>query len=124
MNKLLAAESGEGGGAGTNFTNPFLKDTALEGLKGEEFLGKFLPKAVGLVLVFGAVAFFFMFVWGAISWMVSGGDKAGVESAKGKITNSIIGMVLLLGTFAIIGLIENFFGIDILSIDMGPLVIQ
>ena len=65
-----------------------------------------------------------MLLWGAISWILSGGDKAGLESAKGRITNAIVGFVLLIGTFAIVKLIETFFGIDILSIDIGPLVIQ
>jgi hypothetical protein len=67
---------------------------------------------------------FFMFIWGAVSWILSGGDKAKIESAKGKITSALVGLVLMIATFAIVKLIETFFGINILSIDIGPLVIQ
>ena len=88
------------------------------------FFEELIPNGIGLLFVFGGLAFFFMFVWGAISWILSGGDKAGVESAKNKITNSLIGMALMVGIFAIVNLIENFFGISILSIDIGPLIIQ
>lgn len=90
----------------------------------EGFLALFIPNIVGLLFVFGGVAFFFMFVWGAVTWILSGGDKAGVEAAKGRITSALIGVVLLLSSFAIIGLIETFFGVNILTIDIGPLVIK
>lgn len=108
------------------FTNPVVGPT-LTGLETGDsslFINQFLPKFVGILFVVGGVAFFFMLVWGAIGWILSGGDKAGVESAKNKITNAIIGMILLIASFAIVKLIEGFFGIDILSIDIGPLVIQ
>lgn len=121
---LVQSDPGSNGGGGTNITNPFLKGSALEGLTGQDFIAKFIPNAIGLVLVVGLVFFFFMLVWGAISWILSGGDKAGLESAKGRITNSIVGVILLLSTFALVKIIESFFGIDILSIDIGPLVIQ
>lgn len=122
-NNLLA-----GGGANT-ITNPVFKGTVFDLLisdpdGGSIFLGMLLPKLVGLLFVFGAVAFLFMFVWGAITWILSGGDKAHVENAKGRITNVLIGFILMIATFAIIKLIETFFGIDILLIDIGPLVIQ
>lgn len=124
---LLAAESDPGGGGPVGagmFTNPFLKGSSLEGLTGKNFFEKFIPRGVGLLFVFGALAFFFMFIWGAITWILSGGDKAGVESAKNKITNALVGFILMIGVFAVINLIERFFDINVLSIDIGPLVIQ
>ena len=124
MNKILLA----GGGNGA-LTNPIFKGTIFESLLlseegGTLFLGKILPNIIGLLLVFGVVTFFFMLLWGAVSWIISGGDKAHIESAKARITSALIGLVLMLSTFAIVKLIEAFFGIDILSIDIGPLVIQ
>ncbi|MEK7168616.1 MAG: hypothetical protein AAB778_01260 [Patescibacteria group bacterium] len=122
-NNLLA-----GGGSGT-ITNPLFNGKIYDGLVsytqgGSGFFNLVLPKLVGLVLVFGSVAFFFIFVWGAISWILSGGDKAHVESARARITNSLIGFILMISVFAVAKLIETFFGIDILSIDIGPLIIQ
>lgn len=127
-NNLLA-----GGTSSTidgSISNPLLKGSILEkvnlgGSSGPSvFLNVYLPKFVELLLIFGSLSFFFMLIWGAISWILSGGDKASLEGAKNKITNAIIGMVLMIGSFAIIKLIESFFGIKILSIDIGPLVIQ
>lgn len=116
MNKTLAQ----------GFTNPVVGDTlkAFESAEYSYFLNFFLPRFVGLLFIFGALAFFFMLLWGAITWILSGGDKAHVENARGRITNALVGFVLMIATFAIVRLIEAFFGIDILSIDIGPLVIE
>ncbi|AKM83108.1 hypothetical protein A2422_04010 [Candidatus Woesebacteria bacterium RIFOXYC1_FULL_31_51] len=109
-------------------TNPVFKDGVLENFlidpSGTEFLKVFLPNAVGLMFVVGIVIFLFMMLLGAISWIASGGEKSAIEGARGKITNAIIGIVLLLSTFALLKIIEVFFGINILTIDIGPLIIQ
>lgn len=108
------------------FTNPVVGET-LKGYESgspDQFLVKFLPNVVGLILIIGAVAFFFMLLWGATMWILSGGDKASVESSRNKITHAILGFVLLIATFAVIALVESFFDINILSIDIGPLFIK
>lgn len=107
-------------------TNPTLGNILNSKLTVEPsiYFQELIPRGVGWLFVFGSLAFFFMFIWGAVTWILSGGDKAGVESARNKITNALIGFVLMIGSFAIIKLIETFFGIDILLIDIGPLIIQ
>ncbi|MBL7036901.1 hypothetical protein ISR94_03660, partial [Candidatus Microgenomates bacterium] len=47
-----------------------------------------------------------------------------IEGARGRITSALVGVVILFSTFALIKIVETFFGIDILTIDIGPLVIQ
>jgi hypothetical protein len=105
-------------------TNPAFKGSPLENLSGEEFFQKLLPSLIGLILLGGVLIFFFYMLIGGIQWITSGGDKAGLESAKGKITNAIVGLVILFTTFAIIKAIEAFFGVDILTLDIGPLKIE
>lgn len=77
-----------------------------------------------LALLIGALIFFFMMIFGAIQWISSGGDKAALESARGKLTGAIIGFAILLAVFALIKVIEGFFGVNILILDIGPLQIQ
>ena len=79
---------------------------------------------VGLGLLVGVLIFFFVMVVGAIGWITSGGDKAAIESARGKIVSAIVGLIILFALFALIGAIENFFGVDILSLDIGPFTIK
>lgn len=108
------------------FTNPVVGTTLnnLETGDSGAFLSKFIPMGVGWLFVFGGISFFFMLVLGGIGWILSGGDKASLESAKNKVTNAIIGFILMIASFAIIKIIQKFFGISILSIDIGPLFIQ
>lgn len=123
-NNLLA-----GGGVSNTITNPVFKGTIFDAMISTEdggsiFIGMLLPRMVGLLFVVGAISFFFIFIWGAVSWILSGGDKAHVESAKGRITSALVGFILLISSYAIIRLIQSFFGINILLIDIGPLVIR
>lgn len=96
----------------------------LRGKTGIEFFQEFIPNLVGLGFVVGALVFFFVMVVGAIQWIASGGDKAAVEVARGKISNAIIGFVILLAVFALLKVIEDFFGFNILTLDIGPLKIE
>ncbi len=112
--KLLAADE---------ITNPALGPN-LSGLSGSGFFAALLPKLVTLVFIIGGLIFFFILVTGAISWITSGGEKQALESARSKITNGLIGIVILFVGFAVITFIERFFGIKILTIDIGSLIIQ
>lgn len=123
MNQTFSGDKqGEIGTVGT-LKNPLIGDS-LNSLTGADFVATLVPKLIGLLFVFGSIAFFFMFLWGAVSYILSGGDKSHMEIARSKITNAFVGIVLLFGSFAIVKLVEAFFGVDILSIDIGPLVIQ
>ena len=109
-------------------TNPAL-GPKLQGPLGESgdspawFFQTFLPKLLTLGLIIGVLFFFFIIVMGAIQWISSGGDKNALEEAKHKITNAIIGIVILFSVFAILKIIENFFGVSILTLDIGSLAI-
>ena len=119
MTNLLLAQGGEIG-------NPAL-GPSLQGLLSSEggsaFFSTFLPRALTLAFIIGSLIFFAMFVIGAIQWISSGGDKQALEAARGRITNALIGLVLLFVALAIIKFIESFFGINILTLDIGILKI-
>ena len=105
-----------------SINNPVLG--GIGSLTGVGFFQRLLPALIAAGLVIGVVIFFFMLLAGAIQWISSGGDKGAVESAKGRITNAIIGLVILLSLFAITQLLETFFGINILMLDLNPLSIS
>jgi len=110
-------------------TNPVL-GPKLQGFIGHfgdspaAFFQLFLPKLLTLGLIIGTVIFLFIIIIGAIQWISSGGDKNALEEAKHKITNAVVGIIILFAVFAILKVIENFFGISILALDIGSLVIQ
>ena len=91
--------------------------------RGLTFFQKFVPALVSASFVIGALVFFFMLLIGAVQWIVSGGDKNSVEAARGRISQALIGLVILFAVFAVVKLIESFFGISILVLDIGALII-
>jgi len=78
--------------------------------------------AIGILLVVAALLFFFMLLIGGIQWIVSGGDKTGSENARKKITNALIGLLIVFAAWAIVNLIQALFGINILQFEIQPIV--
>ena len=50
-----------------------------------------------------------------MSWLSSGGDKARVEEAREKISNAVIGLILVAASVAITTTIGLLFDIDFLT---------
>lgn len=78
-------------------------------------IGVLISKLIALVFIVAAIIFFFMLVIGGIQWMLSGGDKAATEAARGRITAALIGLIIVFAAWAIMKLIETFLGITILG---------
>lgn len=89
---------------------------------GSDFFSGFIPKMVSIVFVVGAIGFFFMFLVGAVRWILSGGDKGTVESARTQITQALAGLVVMFSIWAIAALIKAIFGYDLLHIDISSLL--
>lgn len=70
---------------------------------------------IKLILVVAALIAFFFLVVGGIKWITSGGDKEQTAKAQGTITAALVGLVIVFAAWAIIRLIEAFFGIEILT---------
>lgn len=82
-------------------------------------ISSIIAALVIFVLIVAALVFFFMLVIGGIRYITSGGDKAGAEAARGQITAALIGLVIVFAAWAIINLINIFFSINILSLNIA-----
>jgi len=76
---------------------------------------------IRLILVVAALLFFFMLVVGGVQWIVSGGDKAGSENARKRITSALVGLAIVFAAWAIAMLINTLFGIDIFTLNIPKL---
>ncbi|HSW90098.1 MAG TPA: hypothetical protein VLH19_04475 [Patescibacteria group bacterium] len=63
----------------------------------------------------GGLALLVMLILGAFEWITAGGEKGKIQSAKDRITQSIIGMLVLVGTVAISIFIGTALGINLLQ---------
>ena len=82
--------------------------SALCGLSGQNF-GPVVGSAVTFVFVIAAIIALGYLIWGGIKWIISQGDKQGVEDARNHIVAAIIGLVLIFLSYLIINIILNFF---------------
>lgn len=67
------------------------------------------------IVTLGGVAFLIFLIWGGIEWLTAGGDKGRVETAQKMISNAVIGLAVLIGSYAIAYFIQGAFKINILA---------
>ena len=78
-------------------------------------IGTLISALVGLLLIISALLAFFFLILGGIQWITSGGDKAGMEAARNKITHAIVGLIIVGAAWAIMLLVQNFLGVSIIG---------
>src|SRR3972149_9414237 len=81
--------------------------------------GDLVTLAISFVLIIAAIAFFSILVLGGIKWITSGGDKGKTEAARSQITSGLVGLVIVFAAWAIISILENFFGVNLRSFNVG-----
>lgn len=75
----------------------------------------FLTGVISISLIVAIVVFLFILITGGIKWITSNGDEKKLTVARSQITNALVGLFLILSSYAILNLIELFFGIKILE---------
>src|SRR3989344_7900924 len=66
---------------------------------------KAINLGLNLFFVLGVVITITLVLYSGIQWMLSGGDKEKVASARGRLTYSIIGLVVIVTAFAILKIV-------------------
>lgn len=82
------------------------------GLSGDG--GKIITAGIAIFLVVAILLSLGFLVYGGLNWIMSGGDKTKVESARKTIIYAIIGLVICMLSFFIITLIGSLFNLDLL----------
>jgi len=77
-----------------------------------ESIGLLVGNALALLLILAAIAAFIFLILGGIQWITSGGDKQGLEGARNKITNAIVGLIIVAAAWAVMFLVGQFLGIE------------
>ncbi len=120
-----------GGGIGPNVTGGGtvgIKEIPLGTLKGLGPLGDFLlgreapitlfnkviSNIIAILTISAGLWFILQFILGAWSWLSAGSDKASLENAQKKLTNSVIGLAIVVAAIFLIDLIGRLLGLDIL----------
>ncbi|MBI2587195.1 hypothetical protein HYW29_00045 [Candidatus Amesbacteria bacterium] len=71
---------------------------------------------IGVATISAGLWFMVQVFIGAFQWLTSGGDKQALENAKKRLTHAVIGLLMVVLSYALISVIGLIFGIDILNI--------
>ena len=82
------------------------------GAQAEGIVQTILVNVISIFFAVGGLGVLIYFVWGAVDWILSGGDKEKVAGARKKMTNAIIGLVLLSLSYVIINLVGSIVGFN------------
>ncbi|NCN24364.1 MAG: hypothetical protein COU65_03770 [Candidatus Pacebacteria bacterium CG10_big_fil_rev_8_21_14_0_10_42_12] len=95
--------------------NPVIGDlgnSAENANNGSIFTGYFIVLWRSAITI-GALAVIVLFIQGAIEWITAGGDSGKIESARNRLTQSAIGLFILVSSFTIIAYVSKLlFGTD------------
>jgi hypothetical protein len=78
-------------------------------------VGQLVSAIVGTLLIIAALVAFLYLIMGGIQWITAGGDKAGMETARNRITHAIVGLIIVGAAWAIMLLVQNFLGVTIIG---------
>jgi len=79
--------------------------------------GVLITSLISFFIIISFITAFFFLLQGALGWITSGGDEGKVEAARNRITQAIIGLVIVVAVWALFGLVQDFLGIQIFGND-------
>lgn len=78
-------------------------------------LGLLISRLLNIALMIAGIMVFVYLVWGGIQWITSGGDSSKTEEARSRITAALVGLAIVAAAWAVMLLVQYFFGLDILG---------
>jgi hypothetical protein len=76
-------------------------------------LSKLITALLPVFITLSGIIFFVKILIGGFSYMTSAGDQVKVQAATKDITNSLIGLIVVIAAFFIIEIVQVAFGINI-----------
>lgn len=83
-------------------------------------IGTLIRGAVQGALLIAALLVFMYLIWGGIQWITSGGDKSKTQEARDRITAALVGLAVVAAAWAVMLIIQYFFGISVLDESITP----
>jgi len=85
---------------------------------GGQAVGMLIGNFIGGFFIFAFILAFMYLLIGGISWITSGGDKAHLEEARNKITQAMVGLIIVAAAWAVMTLVGQFLGLDLQNITL------
>jgi len=99
----------EGFGPWGNLGSQEIKDAA-------GALTNVISRIIGVMTIIAGIWFIFQFIIGAYGYITAGGEQQKVTNATKKITNALIGLVVVVAAYAIMSLLGKVLGFEFLNL--------
>jgi len=86
------------------------------GTQPESLLATIISNIIGAMTIGAGIWFLFQAIIAGYNYMNAAGDKVRIENAGRKLTNSLIGIALVVAAYGFLALIGSFLGIEFLNI--------
>ena len=84
-------------------------------------LADIISMAIGVMTLGAGIWFLFQIIIAGYNYLSAGGDRERFVAAGRKITNSMIGLAIVIAAYALIALLGTIFNVDFLDINEGIL---
>ncbi|MEA2020222.1 MAG: hypothetical protein U9M98_00625 [Patescibacteria group bacterium] len=78
-------------------------------------IGQLMNTALSTVIIVSGLVLLIYLIYGGFLYMTGQGNEERIEKAQRVISNAFIGLIIIISTFAIITVIEQVFGVSIVS---------
>ncbi len=83
--------------------------------------GSIIGFIVNVLFTIAIVIALVFLIWGGIKWIMSGGDKGKVETARSTIIAALIGLIVTFAAYFLLNIVLNFFGLSLQNLDIPTL---
>jgi hypothetical protein len=78
-------------------------------------LEAFISNLIGVLTLVGGLMFIFYFVMGGLNWITAGGEKGKIDKARNQMVEGVIGMIVIVISYGVIGIVGAFLGLNLLQ---------
>ncbi|HKZ45536.1 MAG TPA: hypothetical protein VJ343_02415 [archaeon] len=78
-------------------------------------LNRIVSNIIGFLTIVGGLWFGWQIITAGFDWIGSAGDKSKLETAKHKLTNALVGILVIAAAWVIMGVIGLSLGLEILN---------
>lgn len=88
-------------------------DTGTVGITGDpvQRIAQIISTAIGLLTVMAGIYFIFNIITSAIGIITSAGDKGNLETARTKMTHSLLGLIVTISALFIVDMLSSVLGL-------------
>ncbi len=109
------------GGAGLG---PFGQKTAANGTTALTQVATTISAIIGFMTIAAGIWFMFEMLFAGYEWISAGGDAKKLEAARERITHGFMGLLIVIGAWALLAVTGQFLGTDLLISNPGAIIQQ